>query len=979
MSSQNIVIASNFTSEPLKDSLQFLLSELGVPCEIDFAPFNQIFQELLSPASLFRANTRGANIILFRIEDFVDANELTAEVTARLEENVSSLKTALGKAPEFSVPLLAIICPPSERITNDGSAAEVVGRLKNSLVRELEAVSNLSVFSAEDLLHDLEVSEFNDPRADKYGRIPYTMEFFAALGAFIARKVVAVSSEPYKVIVLDCDQTLWKGVVGEDGVDGIILDAPHLALQEFMAAQSDAGRLICLCSKNNESDVWEVFDSRAEMRLRREHIVASQINWNYKSENLKQLANDLQLGLNSFIFVDDDPAVCAEVEANCPEVLTLMLPQRTEEIPAFLRRTWAFDRAGTTKEDKERTRSYQQQIERQRLQESATSFGDFLASLELRCDIGEITEDQIPRVSQLSLRTNQFNSTTKRRSESDVRQYLSRENCRVWTVSIRDRFGDYGLVGTAFGEKIGERLHVDSLMLSCRALGRGIEHKMIAELGRAAKASACELVELEFTASAKNTPIRNFLEEIGRSFKEEMGDVTLYRFPAENAAETSFDPAQNVSASPAEDVQRSRPEPKQRPRSERNAAIVRIANEFKTADQILAAAKTVRAVNSVVRTDLVEPRTQSEQKLADIWTRTLGIDQIGVTEDFFQLGGDSLLAVSLFVEIEQAFGKHLPMTVLIESPTIEKMAESLSGDDSDRGLEYLVPLKPEGSRSPLFCMHAAGGNVLFYRDLAGELDADQPVYGLQARGVADKTQTAHENVSDMASEYLEEMRTVQPVGPYKLCGSSFGGLIAFEMACQLEANSEEVSLLALFDTYAPGYPKKKPDSFPLETKIRGFVGKADRFREQIGLIESPREKIQYFSKQIRKLRTRAKRKKAWTKNQFDIEYAKASGRELPADIRRNHLAIQKALDTYEPKVLEGQMTLFRASMQPAGVIFEPALGWTKYTTSEIVIREVSGSHGAVTVYPYAKHLARELSPFLKEEETFSGAAQSAAA
>ena len=134
------------------------------------------------------------------------------------------------------------------------------------------------------------------------------------------------------------------------------------------------------------------------------------------------------------------------------------------------------------------------------------------------------------------------------------------------------------------------------------------------------------------------------------------------------------------------------------------------------------------------------------------------------------------------------------MTVLIESPTIEKMAESLAADSSER-LRYLVPIKPEGNNSPLFCMHAAGGNVLFYRDLANELDAEQPVYGLQARGVADKSETAHENVAEMATEYLNEMRTVQPVGPYKLCGSSFGGLVAFEMACQLEANGEDVALL----------------------------------------------------------------------------------------------------------------------------------------------------------------------------------------
>jgi thioesterase domain-containing protein len=254
--------------------------------------------------------------------------------------------------------------------------------------------------------------------------------------------------------------------------------------------------------------------------------------------------------------------------------------------------------------------------------------------------------------------------------------------------------------------------------------------------------------------------------------------------------------------------------------------------------------------------------------------------------------------------------------------------------------------------------------------LANEL-ADQPVYGLQARGVADKSETAHENVAEMAADYLEEIRTVQPNGPYMLCGSSFGGLIAFEMACQLETQGKEISLLALFDTYAPGYPKKKPASNAFETKFRSAFDKIHRVYEQISLIETPREKLEFFSKQLQKFRVKAKRKKAWKENQFDIAYAKATGRELPLNVQRNHLAIQHALDTYQPKIFNGEMTLFRAALQPSDVIFESDLGWSAFTKQRILIKEVSGSHGALTVYPYAKHLAKELSPLLKNDSALS--------
>jgi FkbH-like protein len=975
MSAQNIVIASNFTSEPLKNSLEFLLNEHQVSHEINFAPFRQIFQELLAPSSLFHKNLRGANVVLFRSEDFVETEIFTHEVLENIKNNVLELQSILKNAAVFQVPLITIICPPSNKIAEDKFAADFIKRVETSFVKDLENTSNLLIFSAEDFSQIYEVSEYDNPKANLYGRIPYTTEFFAALGAFLARKICACAREPHKVIVLDCDNTIWTGIVGEDGVDGIEFDEPRMALQKFMAAQSEAGMLICLCSKNNEPEVWKVFDSRQEMILKREHIVASQINWNFKSENLKHLADELQLSLNSFIFVDDDAAVCAEVAANCSEVLTLMLPQNTKEIPAFLQHVWAFDKLKTTKEDKDRTKSYQQQVERTRLQESSTNFQDFLANLQLKCEIARINEAQIPRVSQLSLRTNQFNSTTKRRSENDVKQLFSQSNAHIWTINVQDRFGDYGLVGAIFGEEKEQSLNVDSLMLSCRALGRGIEHKMLAALGCAAIDSNCKFVNLEFVASAKNTPVHNFLEEVGKEFKEETDNQTFYKFPAEIAVNIEFNPTQKTSVPKVESKNGSRIEQKATDNfSERNAVIVKIANHFRTAEQILSAIKAVENNRSIVQKNFIAPRNETEQKLSEIWQRTLNLSVIGITDNFFEIGGDSLQAVSLFVEIEDAFDKHLPLTVLIDSPTIEKMAEQLSTQESADKLKYLVPIKPEGSETPLFCMHAAGGNVLFYRDLANELNAEQPVYGLQARGIADKSETAHENVAEMAAEYLKEIRTIQPSGAYRLCGSSFGGLIAFEMAYQLAANGEEVSLLALFDTYAPGYPQKKPDSFPFESKFRNFVEKAGRLREQIGLIETPREKLDFFKKQFQKLRVRSKRKKAWKENQFDIEYAKATGRELPVNVRRNHLAIQHALDSYAPPLFDGKMTLFRAALQPSGVIFEPTLGWKKFTTREIIIKEVSGSHGALTVHPYAKHLAKELSPLLKERKILTNTA-----
>ena len=183
----------------------------------------------------------------------------------------------------------------------------------------------------------------------------------------MARKIHVLTSSPYKVIVLDCDNTIWSGVVGEDGVDGIEISEEWRQMQQRMVELSEKGFLLCLCSKNEESDVLEVFDKRTEMVLKRDRLVSWRINWQRKSENIKSLAQELKLGLDSFIFLDDNPIECAEVRSACPEVLVLEFP-KAERITRFLGHVWPFDRLSITSEDQQRTLMYQQEIERSRFQ-----------------------------------------------------------------------------------------------------------------------------------------------------------------------------------------------------------------------------------------------------------------------------------------------------------------------------------------------------------------------------------------------------------------------------------------------------------------------------------------------------------------------------------------------------------------------------------------------------------------------------------
>ena len=257
--------------------------------------------------------------------------------------NANDLITAArAAAARSTAPLIVGLCPDPPLAQANPDARKIVRRIEQRITVELGSVPGLYLLRSEDF-ELYPVPDFHDPRRDELGRIPYTPLFFTALGTILARKVHALVSPPHKVVVLDCDNTLWKGVVGEDGVEGIALPPAWLALQRFMVGLTRKGFLLCLCSKNNESDVFDAFDRRPDMVLKWDDLVSWRINWLSKSENIRSLARELNLGLQSFIFLDDNPVECAEVRDGCPDVLTLRLPINGD-IEGFLRHVWAFDR-----------------------------------------------------------------------------------------------------------------------------------------------------------------------------------------------------------------------------------------------------------------------------------------------------------------------------------------------------------------------------------------------------------------------------------------------------------------------------------------------------------------------------------------------------------------------------------------------------------------------------------------------------------
>src|SRR5690242_654529 len=299
-----IAVSATFTAEAIEPTLAFWLRELKLDFQIRFAPYNQVFQQLLDPAGLFAGNRNGLNVVLVRFEDW--ARFRNSSTVGELEEEVRHLESALrSAAARGGAPMLVCMCPASPEFLSDPTRAAFAARSEEALRSALRDLSAVHFVTTDEIQRLYPVPLYYDPHADELGHVPYTPEFFAALGTVIARQLHAYRTNPYKAIALDCDETLWRGVCGEDGPQGVSMDPGHLALQRFMLTQRDSGMLLCLCSKNNAEDVDAAFRAHPEMPLRPELFAASRVNWEPKSANLRSLAEELSLGIESLILVDN--------------------------------------------------------------------------------------------------------------------------------------------------------------------------------------------------------------------------------------------------------------------------------------------------------------------------------------------------------------------------------------------------------------------------------------------------------------------------------------------------------------------------------------------------------------------------------------------------------------------------------------------------------------------------------------------------
>ena len=390
---------------------------------------------------------------------------------------------------------------------------KIIYFLMDSADIDSKQISELTEKAEESGAKVLLVSDFGNFKEHWYTKYKQLGDMRLALDAFpvladqLMAKAVAVCGATKKCLVLDLDNTLWRGIVGEDGADKVV---PNKKLQEHILGLYKAGAILAINSKNNEEDAWEAIEKHPDMVLRKNHFAAWQINWNDKASNIRAIADELMLGTDSFVFVDDDPFQQSLVRESCPEVAVLH--------PDQLEKYVGFSSGKLTAEDKRRGEMYAEERTRRSLQSSLKSVDDFLKELKLEVTIREVKADSpiIPRLSQMTQKTNQFNMTTKRWSDDDIRNFLSKDH-RMLAVSAIDRFGDYGTIGLLSVKKLGDATwDINNFLMSCRILGRGIEDALLAKVSELAFENKAAGLSGYFEATKKNKVLcENFYSNKG--------------------------------------------------------------------------------------------------------------------------------------------------------------------------------------------------------------------------------------------------------------------------------------------------------------------------------------------------------------------------------------------------------------------------------------------------------------------------------
>lgn len=542
-----LAILRSFTIEPVVPLLRAEAFAYGIDLEVHVGDFNTYVQDMIDGQSSLYRFAPNAVVLAVRADqaapelwrDFADlAPEAAQQAAGRVVHGYEQWIGAFRKQSQAAliVHLLEHPSAPSLGILDDQSETGQAGLIRhiNGELRRIAATfRGVYCLDYDALVARHGAANWHDERKWLMARLPISANYLLQMACEWTRFLVPLSGRTAKVLVVDLDNTLWGGVIGEDGMAGIKVGpeypgASYQALHRALLDQSRKGILLAVCSKNNLDDAMEAIEKHPGMLLRGKHFAAMRINWTDKAQNLREIAQELNVGVDALAFLDDNPFEREQVRAALPEVTVIDLPKNPLEYAAAVRNCAAFERLALSTEDQQRTGMYAAQKERAGAEQSFQSKEDFFRFLDQEAELEPVSELTLARVAQLTQKTNQFNLTTRRYTEPQIAEMAKDPQWHIFSIKVRDRFGDHGLVGVAITHDEREQCEVDTFLLSCRVIGRTVETALLAHLAESAAQRGCKRLAGWFLPTKKNAPARDFYQQHGFERRESTAAGSLW-------------------------------------------------------------------------------------------------------------------------------------------------------------------------------------------------------------------------------------------------------------------------------------------------------------------------------------------------------------------------------------------------------------------------------------------------------------------
>lgn len=542
-----IAILSSFNVGGIREALLVKCIQSGFYPEIYVGGYNQYNQEILDPSSgLYQSKP---DLVILLVDTMTIAGESyfqpysmtdddrrqwvksTLDATLSLVETVKKNSKAKILVHNFEVPTHSPL-----GIIEDKQAygfRQSVEDLNSRLGEALKADDRAFVFDYESFVSSVGKDNAFDAKMYYLGDMRINPQTVPQLCDEYLPYVRSMLAKTKKCLVLDLDNVMWGGIIGEDGIEGIKLGPTpegrvFMELQKYILSLYNRGVILAVVSANNEDDALEPFRKHPYMVLKEDNFAAMKINWDDKISNMKQIAEDLEIGIDSFVFVDDSKVNRDMMRQGLPDVLTVELPDDPSLYLKTIENLRVFDSLQFTAEDKRRGKMYAEQRKRQEYRKVVGDITDYLKSLNTIVTIEKANKLSIPRISQLTQKTNQFNVTTRRYPEDDITRMANSEGHIVVALKVEDKFGDSGLTGVAIVEKGPEKWRIDDFLLSCRVLGRKVEDTLLAYIVDQARKGGAKSLVGEFIPTKKNAPAKDFYPDHGFTQVSSEGEAQVW-------------------------------------------------------------------------------------------------------------------------------------------------------------------------------------------------------------------------------------------------------------------------------------------------------------------------------------------------------------------------------------------------------------------------------------------------------------------